>query len=133
PGRRRAGRSDRRARAGGVRRGRRHLAPAVCGRGFVKLDAVISGAGQWPVARRLMREPLGLTVDAVLAALADAGLTTADVDGIATYPGGIDQPPGFAGGIGVAEVQDALRLDLDWYAGGIESPGQLGAIVQAAL
>ena len=41
--------------------------------------------------------------------------------------------PGFAGGIGVAEVQDALRLELDWYAGGIESPGQLGAIVQAAL
>jgi len=99
----------------------------------MKLDAVISGAGQSAVGRRLMREPLGLTVDAVLAALADAGLTTADVDGIATYPGGIDQPPGFAGGIGVAEVQDALRLDLDWYAGGIESPGQLGAIVQAAL
>ena len=80
-----------------------------------------------------MRDPLDLTVDAVLAALADAGLTTADVDGIATYPGGIDQPPGFAGGIGVAELQDALRLELDWYAGGIESPGQLGAIVQAAL
>jgi acetyl-CoA acetyltransferase len=99
----------------------------------VNLDAVISGAGQSAVGRRLMRDPLDLTVDAVLAALADAGLTTADVDGIATYPGGIDQPPGFAGGIGVPELQDALRLELDWYAGGIESPGQLGAIVQAAL
>ena len=99
----------------------------------MNLDAVISGAGQSAVGRRLMRDPLDLTVDAVLAALDDAGLTTADVDGIATYPGGIDQPPGFAGGIGVAEVQDALRLELDWYAGGIESPGQLGAIVQAAL
>jgi acetyl-CoA acetyltransferase len=99
----------------------------------VNLDAVISGAGQSAVGRRLMRNPLDLTVDAVLAALSDAGLTTADVDGIATYPGGIDQPPGFAGGIGVAELQDALRLELDWYAGGIESPGQLGAIVQAAL
>jgi len=99
----------------------------------VNLDAVISGAGQSAVGRRLMRDPLDLTIDAVLAALADAGLTTADVDGIATYPGGINQPPGFAGGIGVAELQDALRLELDWYAGGIESPGQLGAIVQAAL
>jgi acetyl-CoA acetyltransferase len=99
----------------------------------VNLHAVISGAGQSAVGRRLMREPLDLTVDAVLAALEDAGLTTADVDGVATYPGGIDQPPGFAGGIGVAELQDALRLELDWYAGGIESPGQLGAIVQAAL
>jgi acetyl-CoA acetyltransferase len=99
----------------------------------VNLDAVISGAGQSAVGRRLMRDPLGLTVDAVLAALEDAGLTTADVDGVATYPGGIDQPPGFAGGIGVAELQDALRLELEWYAGGLESPGQLGAIVQAAL
>jgi len=99
----------------------------------MNLDAVISGAGQSAVGRRLMREPLDLTVDAVLAALDDAGLGTADVDGIATYPGGIDQPPGFAGGIGVAELQDALRLELDWYAGGIESPSQLGAIVQAAL
>jgi len=87
----------------------------------MKLDAVISGAGQSAVGRRLMRDPLDLTIDAVLAALADAGLTTADVDGIATYPGGINQPPGFAGGIGVAELQDALRLELDWYAGGIES------------
>jgi acetyl-CoA acetyltransferase len=99
----------------------------------MNLDAVISGAGQSAVGRRLMRDPLGLTVDAVLTALADAGLTTGEVDGIATYPGGIDQPPGFAGGIGVAELQDALRFELDWYAGGIESPGQLGAIVQAAL
>jgi len=99
----------------------------------MNLDAVISGAGQSAVGRRLMRDPLDLTVDAVIAALADAGLTTADLDGIATYPGGIDQPPGFAGGVGVPELQDTLRLELEWYAGGIESPGQLGAIVQAAL
>ena len=68
----------------------------------MNLDAIISGAGQSAIGRRLMRDPLALTVDAVLAALDDAGLTTTDVDGIATYPGGIDQPPGFAGGIGVA-------------------------------
>ena len=99
----------------------------------MNLDAIVSGAGQSAVGRRLMRDPLDLTVDAVFAALDDAGLTTADIDGIATYPGGMDQPPGFAGGIGVAELQDALRLELEWYAGGVESPGQLGAIVQAAL
>jgi acetyl-CoA acetyltransferase len=98
----------------------------------VSLDAVISGAGVSAVGRRLGRDPLDLTVDAVLAALADAGLAPTDVDGLATYPGALDQPPGFSG-VGVAELQDALRLELSWYAGGLESPGQLGAIVLAAL
>ena len=46
--------------------------------------AVISGVGQSDIGRRLYRDPLELTVDACLAAIADAGLTTADVDGIAT-------------------------------------------------
>jgi acetyl-CoA acetyltransferase len=94
---------------------------------------VISGAGQSQVGRRLGRDPLELTVEAVLRALTDAGLGPRDVDGVATYPGATASPPGFSGGIGVTELQDALRLELDWYAGGLESPGQLGAIVQAAL
>ena len=42
----------------------------------------------------------------------------------------MDMPPGFSGA-GVTELQDALRLDLDWYAGGIESPGQLGSVINA--
>jgi acetyl-CoA acetyltransferase len=93
-------------------------------------DAVISGIGQSQIGRRIYREPLDLTLDACLAAIADAGLTTADIDGISTYPGGMDQPPGFSG-VGVEHVQDALRLDLDWFMGGRESPGQLGSVVNA--
>lgn len=99
----------------------------------MRIDATISGTGVSAVGRRLGRDGLSLTVDAVLAALADAGLAPDDVDGVATYPGGIDQPPGFSGGVGVAELQDALRLRLAWYAGGLESPGQLGAVVLATL
>ena len=64
-------------------------------------------------------------------AIDDAGLTRDDIDGIATYPGNMDIPPGFSG-VGVTEVQDALRLELDWFAGGLESPGQLGSVVNAA-
>ncbi len=94
--------------------------------------AVISGAGQSDVGRRLFRDPLELTLDACLAAIEDAGLTTADIDGIATYPGGLDNPPGFSGA-GVVEVQDALRLDLDWWSGGLERPSQLGAVIDAVL
>ncbi len=50
-------------------------------------QTVISGVGQSDVGRRLFRDPLELTLDACLAAIEDAGLTTADIDGIATYPG----------------------------------------------
>jgi acetyl-CoA acetyltransferase len=94
--------------------------------------AVISGIGQSDVGRRLGRDPLDLTLDACLAALADAGLDRAQIDGLATYPGAMGTPPGFSGA-GIAEVQDALRLELDWYSGGLEQPGQLGSVIQACL
>ena len=52
--------------------------------GLQRLDAVVSGIGQSDVARRLHRQPLDLTIDACLDAIADAGLTTADIDGVST-------------------------------------------------
>jgi acetyl-CoA acetyltransferase len=96
------------------------------------LDAVISGIGQSDVGRRLHRHPLDLTLDACIEAIEDAGLTRDDIDGIATYPGAMDMPPGFSG-VGVTEVHDALRLNLNWYAGGLESPGQLGSVINACM
>ncbi|MEI8002149.1 MAG: thiolase family protein [Actinomycetes bacterium] len=93
---------------------------------------VISGVGQSDVGRRLFRDPLELTLDACVAAIEDAGLTTADIDGISTYPGPGGQPPGFSGA-GAVEVHDALRLNLGWWSGGIERPSQLGAVVDACL
>jgi acetyl-CoA acetyltransferase len=93
--------------------------------------ARITGVGQSDVGRRLMRDPLELTLDACLAAIEDAGLRREDIDGIATYPGA-GGPPGFSGA-GVSEVQDALRLNLSWYEGGIESPGQLGSVINACM
>lgn len=92
--------------------------------------AVISGVGQSQVGRRIYRDPLDLTIEATLDALDDAGLTRDDIDGIATYPGNMDVPPGFSG-VGVSELQDALRLNLNWFAGGLESPGQLGSVINA--
>jgi len=92
--------------------------------------ACISGIGQSQVGRRIGRDPLDLTIEAVLDAVADAGLDLIDIDGISTYPGNMDTPPGFSG-VGVVELQDALRLELDWFAGGMESPGQLGSVVNA--
>ena len=92
--------------------------------------ACITGIGQSEVARRLGRDPLALTLDACLAAIADAGLTRDRIDGLATYPGAFAAAPGFSGA-GITEVHDALRLRLDWYSGGPEVPGQLGAVVNA--
>ena len=92
----------------------------------------ITGAGQSDVGRRLGRDPLELTLDACLAAIADAGLTTDDIDGIATYPGGGQGPAGFSGA-GVTDVHDALRLKLNWYYGGLESPGQTGSTINGIM
>lgn len=95
-------------------------------------EVVVSGVGQSDIGRRLHRHPLDLTLDACIDAIDDAGLTRRDIDGIATYPGGVDTPPGFSG-VGVTDVQDALRLELGWFSGGIELPGQLGSVVNACL
>ena len=94
--------------------------------------ALISGAGQSDIGRRLHRDPLELTLDACLAAIEDAGLTTADIDGISTYPGGMDSPLGFSGA-GVTDVHDALRLNLNWWTGALELPSQLGSVINACL
>jgi acetyl-CoA acetyltransferase len=92
--------------------------------------AAITGIGQSAIGRRLGRDPLDLTLDACLAAIADAGLTPREIDGLATYPGAMGGAPGFTGA-GITEVHDALRLELDWFTGGIELPGQLGSVIDA--
>jgi len=98
----------------------------------IERTAVISGIGQSDVGRRLDRSDLDLTVQAALAAIADAGLTTGDIDGLSTYPGMGFGPGGFAGPPS-PEVQDALRLHLSWHDGGGEGPAQLRAVMSAVL
>jgi acetyl-CoA acetyltransferase len=94
--------------------------------------SIISGIGQSAVGRRLGRTGIDLTIEAALAAIADAGLEVADIDGLATYPGAGVGGAGFTGP-GTPEVQDALRLELQWHAGGLEGPAQLAAVVHAVL
>jgi len=102
-------------------------------REILERRACLSGIGQSDVGRRLGRDPLALTLDGCLAAIADAGLTPRDIDGLSTYPGLVmGMPAGFTGA-GAAEVHDALRLELDWYDSGIETAGQLGSVVKAAM
>lgn len=94
--------------------------------------AIISGVGQSAIGRRLFRGDLDLTCEAALAAIADAGLTPDDIDGIAAYPGPIAAPPGFAGP-GVYDVQESLGIDLHWHLSGAEGPAQISPIIHAML
>jgi acetyl-CoA acetyltransferase/uncharacterized OB-fold protein len=91
--------------------------------------AVLSGIGRSAIGRRLMRDPLSLAIDACLAAVEDAGLALDDIDGLATYPGGVT-------GVGMSEggttaVEEALRLHPTWILGGGELPGPGGAVIAA--
>lgn len=94
--------------------------------------AGITGIGQSEIGRRLFRDPLELTIDACVAAIRDAGLTTAEIDGLSTYPGMMPAPAGFTGA-GAADIHDALRLKLDWFDSGVETCGQLGSVIKACL
>ncbi len=94
--------------------------------------AIISGIGMSDVGRRLGRSDIDLTVEAGLAAIADAGLTRDDIDGLSTYPGMGAGTPGFAGPT-TPEVQDALGLSLNWHDGGGEGAGQMRAVIAASL
>jgi acetyl-CoA acetyltransferase len=94
--------------------------------------AVITGFGSSEIGRRLGRDPLLLTADAALAAIADAGLSPGDIDGVSTYPGALWSTPGITGA-GVDDVRALLGLRLRWHTGGGELPGQLGSVVNAVL
>jgi acetyl-CoA acetyltransferase len=95
-------------------------------------NVIISGIGQSDIGRRLGRDALQLTADACIAAVADAGLTLSDIDGLTTYPGASQAGPGFSGA-SLRDIHDALGIKPNWVAGGVESPGQLGAVVDAML
>jgi acetyl-CoA acetyltransferase len=94
--------------------------------------AIISGIGQSDIGRRLGRSEIDLTVEAGLAAIADAGLRREDIDGLSTYPGMGAGGGGFAGPTS-PEVQEAMGLSLNWHDGGGEGAGQMRAVISASL
>jgi acetyl-CoA acetyltransferase len=96
-------------------------------------DSAITGIGLSAIGRRLGRSALDLTTEACLAAIADAGLSRDDIDGLTTYPGGFASVSKGYGGPSPHELQDALRLDLSWHQGTAQMPGQLGALISASM
>jgi acetyl-CoA acetyltransferase/uncharacterized OB-fold protein len=92
--------------------------------------AVLTGVGRSAIGRRLLVDPLSLTVDACLQAVADAGLELEDIDGLSTYPGAVGM--GMSEG-GVTAVEEALRLRPTWINGGGDLPGPGGSVIAAML
>ena len=111
--------------------------PEVKTRARVSIDkfedkVAISGIGMSQIGRRLMRPALSLTVEACRAAVADAGLTMDDIDGLSTYPGAMTAAVGFSEG-GISAVEEALRVHPTWHNGTLETSGQLGSVITAML
>ncbi|AYJ50335.1 thiolase C-terminal domain-containing protein [Rhodococcus sp. P1Y] len=95
-------------------------------------DAVaISGIGASTMGRRLMVDPLSLTIEACERAVADAGLTLDDIDGLSTYPGG-SADSGHSEG-GVTALESVLRIRPTWHNGAGETPGPGGSVIAAML
>ncbi|MEV7389062.1 OB-fold domain-containing protein [Streptomyces sp. NPDC091215] len=109
---------------------REHVRTAPVSRKFEE-HAVISGAGASRIGRRLMVPPLQLTVEACEKAVADAGLTLHDIDGLSTYPGG-GAYGGFAEG-GVTALESALGIHPVWHNGAGETFGPGGSLIAAML
>jgi acetyl-CoA acetyltransferase len=94
------------------------------------IDVVITGIGQSAVGRKLAQSGLELTVDAALEAIADAGLTVADIDGMSTFPGRRPDAIPFSP-VGTMDLKEALDFKLNWFAGAMEGSAQLGSIINA--
>lgn len=90
----------------------------------------ISGIGQSKIYRKPTVYPFELAVDACIAAIEDSGLTRADIDGIATWPGG---DPGKGHGnmaASASDLKNSLGLNINWYSSG-RGPSQYGSIANA--
>jgi acetyl-CoA acetyltransferase len=98
--------------------------------GLPEKRVAITGAGQSEVGRPSNRSALQLTVDACLAAITDAGLTPADIDGITTYPGRSGDSGGFSP-VGSTEAMLALGMDPVWVGASTEGHAHMGAIISA--
>jgi acetyl-CoA acetyltransferase/uncharacterized OB-fold protein len=92
--------------------------------------SAITGIGASRLGRRLMVPPLSLTIEACQAAIADAGLTFDDIDGLSTYPG-LDIA-GMGEG-GVSALEGTLGLRPTWINGGMDTFGPGGSVIAAMM
>jgi acetyl-CoA acetyltransferase len=86
----------------------------------IERGACITGVGMSPIGRRTGIAGIDLTAAAARAAIADAGLRPADIDGIASMG---DTP--------VGEAARTLGIDAAWRGGGFDTGGLLSPLMSA--
>jgi acetyl-CoA acetyltransferase len=96
------------------------------------LKAAITGVGMSALGRNTARPCIDLLVDAALEAMADAGLSRDQIDGLTTYPGKNDNSPGMSP-LGCSEVHEAMGLTTRWHSSSGEGPAQMSPIMIAAM
>jgi acetyl-CoA acetyltransferase len=94
--------------------------------------AAITGAGMSDIGRNTGRPAMHHLVEAAERALARAGLTRADIDGICTYPGKAENSPGMSP-LGTGDVRAAMGLETRWHSAVADGPAQMGPIMVAAM
>lgn len=90
----------------------------------------ITGVGQSAVGRPSPYSAMKLTIDASLEAIADAGLSVSDIDGLVTYPGSTNDPSGI-GPIGTTHLMYALGMQPTWVLSTNEGHNHMGAYAGA--
>ena len=99
---------------------------------LVETRTCITGAAQSEVGRPSTRTALQLTADAMLAAIADAGLKPSDIDGVATYPGKFAEGGGI-GPVSTAEAAEVCGFVPKWVLSSGEGHSHLSPIFHAAM
>jgi acetyl-CoA acetyltransferase len=99
---------------------------------LVEKDVCITGAAQSEVGRPSTRTAYQLTADACIAAVKDAGLTMADIDGIATYPGKSMEGGGIAP-VGTTEAVALLGMNPRWVLSSADGHSHMGPIICAIM
>lgn len=87
---------------------------------ILERGAIISGVGMSTIGRRTGQTSLAMTTAASLAAIADAGLTSQDIDGLTSL--GDTSPP---------EAAAALGITPRWTGGGFDTGGLLSPVMSA--
>ncbi|MDP2005356.1 MAG: thiolase family protein [Rubrivivax sp.] len=95
-------------------------------------DVAITGIGQSEVGRPSSLSAMRLTVDATLQAIADAGLSRDDIDGVSCWPGDNNNGSSFSP-VGPNALIGTLGLKVNWYGGGYEGPGPLAGVINGVM
>ncbi|GAB3101708.1 thiolase family protein [Aestuariicella hydrocarbonica] len=99
---------------------------------ILEKDVAISGIGMSEVGRPSPLSAMKLTTDACLQAIADAGLSKDDIDGVACWPGDNNNGDAFSP-VGPNALISTLGLKVNWFGGGYEGPGPLAGIINGAM